>query len=171
MCRQFSIKHSCYKSIPAWLLLLSIFSMPLMAEVFSAAAKRGEAGFAVCNACHNPELDPPLGPPMWGLQRRYGMASRGDKQQFIQRIVEFVSAPEKRNAIMTNAVEELGLMPELGLPTDQLTDIATYIYEAAFPPPCAHWQIAIKRAEAKGGAALEHAAKDKMMLQRFCSSS
>ncbi len=165
------IKQSYIKNLSAWLLLLGVLSTPLMADELSAAAKRGEAGFAVCNACHNPALDLPLGPPMWGLQRRYGLASGGDKQQFVQRMVDFVSAPDKRKAIMVNAVEALGLMPELGLPTDQLTDIAMYIYEAAFPPPCAHWRIAISRAETKGGTALEHAARDKMMLQRFCSSN
>ena len=38
---------------------------------YSLQAIEGEKLFASCLACHNPELDPPLAAPMYGVQRRY----------------------------------------------------------------------------------------------------
>lgn len=40
-------------------------------EHLSASAQQGKQAFAACNACHNPELDPPLAPPMYGVKKYY----------------------------------------------------------------------------------------------------
>ena len=57
-------------------------------------------------------------------------------------------------------------MPPLPLPDAMLEKIAAYIYEEQFVPPCSHWKIAVERALAKED--MEHAERDRRMLERFC---
>ena len=132
----------------------------------SPEAKEGEEFYPACSVCHDQALDPPKGPPMWGVQRRYKRHSLGD-ETFVENIVKFVKAPSKELAIHDEAVKNLGLMPPMPLPDEMLRKIATYILEENFPPPCDHWKIAITRAEKKGD--MEHARKDQKMHKRFCS--
>ena len=139
----------------------------LGAESLSPAALAGKEAYQTCHACHNPALDPPLAPPMFGVQRRYGMAYP-DKQEFIRRVAAFVKQPAMDKAIMRRPVQKLGLMPAIDLPEEQITNIATYIYEESFSLPCKHWEIAVKNAEAKGEVD-GHIQKDRMKLQRFCN--
>lgn len=148
-----------------YLLLLSgtIVSTNLFA--LSPEAIEGKSLYPTCHVCHNQEMDPPLGPPMWGVQRRYKNNSL-DKEDFVQSMVNFVKAPTLETAIHDQAVEQLGLMPPLPLPDVMLQKISTYIQEEKFPPPCEHWAIAVKRAVAKGDP--EHAKKDQQMLNRYC---
>ena len=136
------------------------------ALAFTPEADAGKEQFAVCNACHNPALEPPLAPPMWGIQRRYKMLAES-KDQFIDLVAAFAAAPSQEKAIFTQAVENLGLMPPVALPDEQLRGIAAYIWEEQFAPPCAHWQYGAARAEKAGDIA--HAQKDRRMMERFCS--
>lgn len=147
------------------LFLLSILLLPSMSYSLSPEADAGKAQFAVCNACHNPELDPPLGAPMFGIQRRY-MRAYGSKQSFIDNIVSFVKNPQIEKVQMRQAAGELGLMPALDLPDEMLRQIATYISEESFAPPCTHWEIAIKRAREKDDN--NHAQHDQRNYDRFC---
>ena len=147
------------------LLLPGILVVSCNTHALSLEAEEGKALYPSCHVCHNQEMDPPLGPPMWSVQRRYRNGTLDD-EDFIERMVEFVKAPSLDTAIHDEAVAQLGLMPPLPLPDEMLRKIALYILEEQFAPPCAHWQIAVKRAEAKGD--LEHARKDRTMLKRFC---
>lgn len=142
-----------------------IFSINCHAE-FSPEAVEGKTFYPACNVCHNPAMDPPLGPPMWGVQRRY-INNSIDKEDFVKNMVNFVKAPTRESAIHEEALEQLGLMPPMPLPDEMLKKISTYIFEEQFPPPCEHWQIAVERSEKKGDK--EHAAKDQNMLKRFCN--
>lgn len=150
-----------------YLLLYSSLSMllPVNTYALSPVALEGKQLFSVCNSCHNQAQDPPLGPPMWGVQRRYNRNSL-DSEDFINSIVDFVKQPSLDKAIHDQAISQLGLMPPIALPDEQLKKIATYIFEETFPPPCKHWEIAVRRAEARGDQ--EHAAKDRRQLERFC---
>ena len=145
-------------------LLASLFSTSGMA--LSPEAIEGKSLYPTCHVCHNQEMDPPLGPPMWGIQRRY-KNNTIDDEDFVQSMVDFVKNPTLEIAIHDIAVEQMGLMPPLPLPDELLKKISTYILEEQFPPPCAHWAIAVKRATEKGD--LEHAKKDQRMLDRFCN--
>ncbi|MEW7978395.1 MAG: hypothetical protein B0D96_00250 [Candidatus Sedimenticola endophacoides] len=142
------------------LLLASVHSQALSPE-----ALEGKAFYPACHVCHNPQMDPPLGPPMWGVQRRYRNATL-DEEDFIERMAGFVRAPSLEQAIHDEALRQLGLMPPMPLPDEMLRKIARYILEETFAPPCAHWEIAVKRALAQGDPA--HAEKDRNMLNRFC---
>jgi len=131
----------------------------------SPEANEGKALYPTCHVCHNPAMDPPLGPPMWGVQRRY-RNSTIDDEDFVQSMVDFVRNPSKETAGHEVAVQRLGLMPPLPLPDAMLKKIASYIREETVPPPCEHWAIAVKHAEQNGDQA--HAKKDQRMLDRFC---
>ena len=151
-------------SISLFLLFASV-SFSAHSSGLSAEAQAGETLFPACFVCHNPEMDPPLGPPMWSVQRVYQRNSI-DAADFIQAMVSFVKAPSLDTAIHKEGVRQLGLMPALPLPDEMLAKIARYIYEEQFQPPCAHWEIAVKQAAQKGDA--EHAQKDQRMLDKYC---
>jgi len=136
----------------------------------SADAQAGHRLYAVCHSCHDPNLEPPQGPPMFGVQRRYKRAT-GGKQAFVDRMVTFVETPTKETAVMTPAVERLGLMPPLPLGKEPLRQLATYIFEAEFAPPCAHWKFALERdakAAAEAGEPDQHMRQDRKMYDKFC---
>ena len=102
---------------------------------------------------------------MWGVKRRY-KTSTLDDEDFVQSMVDFVKSPTLDRAKHDEAVEQLGLMPPLPLPDEMLRKISTYILEEQFPPPCLHWEVAVKRAIERGDQT--HAKKDRNMLKRFC---
>lgn len=128
-------------------------------------AASGKEHFAVCHACHNPALNPSLAPPMWGVQRRYKRMSRS-KERFVDSIADFAKQPAQERALFKHAIPVMGLMPPVALPDETLKEIATYIWEAQFPPPCEHWQYGATRAQGAGDMA--RAAKERRMLERFC---
>lgn len=150
----------------ALFLIATLFSTSGMA--LGPAATEGKALYPTCHVCHNQAMDPPLGPPMWGVQRRY-KNNTIDDEDFVQSMVDFVKNPSLEMAKHDMAVEQMGLMPPLPLPDDLLKKIASYILEETFPPPCEHWAITVKRAKQKGDQA--HAKKDQRMLDRFCNGT
>lgn len=135
-------------------------------STLSTSAQEGAKSFEVCNTCHNVALDPPKAPPMWGISNRYQKAFP-DKETFVAAVVDFVSHPSMDKVIMQRPAQKMGLMPPMPLPKEQLTNIANYMYEYPFPPPCEHWKIAVKNAEAKGEVD-DHIEQDKKKIQRFC---
>lgn len=145
---------------------LTVAATPMHDLPLSPAAASGQASIGVCLSCHNQELDPPLAPPLFGVQKRYKMMFP-EKVDFVANMVAFVKNPRLDKAIMRRPVNKLGLMPAMDLPEDQLSDIANYIYEASFEYPCRHWEIAVKNATAKGQVD-PHILKDKQLLSRYC---
>ncbi len=161
------MKNLILKALNLGLIVVFTFLTTVASAVpLSPQAEEGKLGFVLCNACHNPELDPALAPPMWGLQRRYSRIS-GSKEQFVNSIVSFVKNPDETKAIMRQAVKQLGLMPAQDLPVEHLENIATYIYEETFQPPCTHWRSNIKKAEAESHVD-GHIEKEKRQVRRFC---
>lgn len=135
------------------------------ALALSPEAGEGMEHYPSCHGCHNPELDPPLGPPMFGVQRRYQRAYP-TRQLFIENMAAYVRQPVQEKALMKEAVGQLGVMPPLPLPDEMLRKIVSYIYEETFAPPCKHWEIAIRRANEQGDA--EHAQKNRRNYDRLC---
>lgn len=146
-------------------LLLAVMFVSGNGYALSPAAEQGKALYPACHVCHNPSQDPPLGPPMWGVKRRYQRALMNE-EEFVQRMMSFVKAPSEEKAIHDEALKQLGLMPAMPFDDETLHKIVSYILEEQFAPPCDHWQIAIKRAEAKGD--MDHASKDMRQYERFC---
>ncbi|MES9964926.1 MAG: hypothetical protein ABW116_15460 [Candidatus Sedimenticola sp. 20ELBAFRAG] len=149
-----------------FLIILSLVLFSANSYSLSPEAAEGKALYPACHVCHNPSMDPPLGPPMWGVQKLYKRNTL-DNEDFVESMVEFVKKPTQENAKHSEALSQLGLMPPMPLPDEMLKKIAIYILEEQFQPPCDHWQIAVNRAKKKGD--LEHAKKDQRQLKRFCS--
>ena len=138
------------------------------AEVeLSDAAKAGKLLFITCDSCHNEARDPAMAPPMFAVQNYYKNAYP-DKDEFVERIVDFVTAPTIEQAMLKRPVEMLGLMPAIPLAKEELSNIASYIYEEQFGKPCEHWRIVIETAE-KAGKVDAHIEDEKRKYQRFCS--
>lgn len=102
-----------------------------------------------CLSCHDADLDPPLAPPMFGVQKRYKMAS-SDRAEFIHKINEFVQQPSEEKALLKRAIKHVGLMPEVDVAENDVKKIAAYIFDASFAVPCNHLRAAMKMAKAKG---------------------
>ncbi len=147
-------------------IILFLLQGNLHAEALSPLAEEGKAYFAVCNACHNPDLEPPKAAPFFGIQRKYQRAY-GSKQAMVQQIKSYVKQPSEEKALMRNAVKNLGLMPPLELSDEILHKLATYIVEESFAPPCKHWEIAIQRLSNQPAQG-RHLEKDTRMYNRFC---
>ncbi|MCW8942137.1 MAG: hypothetical protein OQK93_03060 [Gammaproteobacteria bacterium] len=50
-------------------LLFIIYALsPSIGFALSDEAIEGKSLYATCQVCHNPEADPPSGPPMWGVR-------------------------------------------------------------------------------------------------------
>lgn len=148
-------------------ILTAVGSLLVSSSIFALSpdAEEGKKSYPVCDSCHNPELTPALGPPMFGVQRRYKRVT-GSREDFIDRIAAFVTSPSDERVVMLNAAEQLGPMPAMPLPDDTLRKIASYIYEEAFHPPCVHWAYAIENGLQKGNK--EHVEHDRRQYQRFC---
>lgn len=148
-------------------LLLVSFACSLSSAVLalSEEAEQGRQYFAVCDACHNPSLDPPLAPPMWAVQQRYQKKSL-DKERFIELLVAFVRSPSIEKANFKDAISMHGLMPLISLPEEALRSVATFIAETEFPPPCEHWKKNIARLKAVGNET--HAEEDRNRILQFC---
>ena len=117
-------------------LLITFLSLNAMA--LSPDAEKGKAAIAVCLSCHNEELNPPLAPPLYGVQNKYKQ-TYNDKQGFVDAISNWVKSPSLDGALMRRPIQKLGLMPAMPLPDDMLASIAAYIYEQEFEAPCTHW--------------------------------
>jgi cytochrome c2 len=119
-----------------------------------------------CLSCHNAELDPPMAPPMFGVQKRYKMAS-SDRIEFIRKITEFVQQPSQEKALMKRAIKHVGLMPEVDVAEGDVKKIAAYIHDASFAVPCNHLQAAMKMAKAKGDT--QHFNHAQSRFNQMCS--
>ena len=143
-----------FKKIGCAALTSLLISSPLICAQedqasLSELAVQGKAIFPVCQSCHDASLKPPKAPPMYGVQRRYKRQYE-NQQEFVDAMVKFVGHPTEEKALMQHPIKKLGLMPALPLGDDQLSRIATYIYEEIFEPPCDHWTNAISSERGKG---------------------
>ena len=89
------------------LLFITYTLFPGTGFALSPDAIEGKTLYPTCHVCHNPEADPPLGPPMWGVQRRY-KRSTIDDEDFIKSMVDFVKEPTLESARHDMAVEQMG---------------------------------------------------------------
>lgn len=118
-----------------------------------------------CLSCHNAELDPPMAPPMFGVQKHYKRVT-SDRHAFIDKVTAFAMNPSEDKALLKLAVKHLGVMPNPGVEEDDLRKIAAYIHDETFAPPCAHWKAGMKATKAKGD--LRHFKKAQMRYNKMC---
>jgi len=120
-----------------------------------------------CLTCHSAQLDPPLAPPMFAVQMKYKMATP-DKSTFVNKVTSFATHPTKEKALLDMAVNKLGLMPEMGFSKKDVRQIAAYIHDETFSPPCKHWEAVLKME--RDGGDMQHYKKVKKRYKMMCSS-
>ncbi len=118
-----------------------------------------------CLSCHDARLDPPVAPPMFGVQMFYRKA-HPSREAFVEAVADFVRHPSRDKALLTPAVKRLGVMPAQDIGDREARLIAAYIHDERFPPPCAHWKAGMKKALAEGD--MEHYRMDKARYERMC---
>lgn len=116
------------------LLLLACLSTELSAE-----GKRGEALFQqLCAECHVSEGTPTKAPPIFAVVNHV-RGTYPDRDEFIERIVNWVWEPDASQSLMPGAVRRFGVMPKLGYDSDQVRMIAAYLFDDG--PPLPGWYI------------------------------
>ncbi|MCB1755185.1 MAG: hypothetical protein KDJ38_06670 [Gammaproteobacteria bacterium] len=156
-------------AFPAALLLCLLLSTPpAIASGLTEAAKEGEKLISTCTVCHDADRQPPLGPPLFGVKNRY-LRMYPDRDSFVAAIREWATEPSESKALMREPLRQFGLMPPMPLPEDMLNNIASFIFETDFPPPCAHWRTLVEEAE-KSGRVDRHIQMEKRNLERFCGN-
>ncbi|MCS5622848.1 MAG: cytochrome c, partial [Candidatus Marinimicrobia bacterium] len=94
-----------------------------------AEQKNGQGLFkAMCSSCHSVEREDSLAPPVFGIVNHTKKAYP-DREDFIERIVDWVLEPDVSQSIMPGAVKRFGLMPKLPYSESDITKIAEYLYD------------------------------------------
>jgi mono/diheme cytochrome c family protein len=116
------------------LLLLASCSTTLVAEEM-----RGEALFQqLCAECHVSEGAPTKAPPMFAVVNHI-KGSYPDREEFIERIVDWVWQPDASQSLMPGALRRFGPMPKLGYDAEQVRLIAEYLFDDG--PPLPDWYV------------------------------
>lgn len=90
-----------------------------------------------CYACHSvitKSHNEIIAPPMIAVKKRYSM-QYDSKEDFVNAVIAYASDPKAENALMTEAVNKFKAMPKQAFTTEDLTKIATYIYENKIETP------------------------------------
>jgi len=72
-----------------------------------------------------------IAPPMVRIQEHY-KPTYNNKDEFVKAIVNFVSNPDEKNALMPGAVRKFNLMPNLGYSKEEIKLIAETLFEIDF---------------------------------------
>lgn len=81
-----------------------------------------------CISCHAPRgTQPRVAPPLAAMKMHY-MEGDPTEAEFVAAIVKFVQNPNKEDAKMIHAVEKFGLMPVMNFSPDQVSAVASYLY-------------------------------------------
>ncbi len=90
----------------------------------------------VCNMCHSPTAAPDkrLAPPLEIVKRNY-LAATQSKEEFVDKVVQFILYPSAEQAMLHSDVEEFGVMDPVGFSEEDVRAIAIYIYENELEKP------------------------------------
>lgn len=90
----------------------------------------------VCNMCHSPTAAPDnrLAPPLEIAKRNY-LAATQTKEEFVDKVVQFILYPTAEQAMLHSDVEEFGVMDPVGFSEEDVRAIAVYMYENDLEKP------------------------------------
>ena len=83
-----------------------------------------------CTTCHS-KSEPASAPSLQEIKNYY-LKAHPSKNDFISAMSTWVKTPTLKGALMDEAIEKYGLMPELAFDIETLKSIASYIYEEDF---------------------------------------
>ncbi len=90
-----------------------------------------------CIVCHNPNSashDSIIAPPMIAVKTRYSV-QYNTKEEFVNAVVNWASDPKEESSLMRGAVMQYKVMPKQAFKTEDLTKIASYIYDNNIEAP------------------------------------
>lgn len=90
----------------------------------------------VCYMCHSPTAAPDdrLAPPLEIAKRNY-LAATSSKEEFVDKMVQFIINPTAEQSMLHSDVEEFGIMDPVGFSKEDVRAIAEYIYENDLEKP------------------------------------
>lgn len=90
----------------------------------------------VCYVCHSPTAPPDdrFAPPLEIAKRNY-LAETGSKDEFVEKMVQFILYPSAEQSMLHSDVEQYGLMDPVGFSEEDVTAIAEYICENELEKP------------------------------------
>lgn len=107
------------------------FFIPVLFYISLSAASLGETLFnGNCVTCHEIHTTNSA-PSIKEVKVRYHKAF-DSKEKFVTFMVEWITKPDAKTALMPEAIKKHGLMPLLGYDKESLTEIATFLYEHPF---------------------------------------
>lgn len=104
-----------------------------------------------CYVCHNPNAishDSIVAPPFKAIKMRY-TRKYGNKEDFVNSIVNWAQNPDENKALMYGAVKRFKVMPKLPLGTKELEAIASFMYDNEVEEP-AWMEKHMKEMQGKG---------------------
>lgn len=90
-----------------------------------------------CYACHSVTTKSHseiIAPPMIAVKKRYKM-QYDTKKEFVNAVVAYAYNPKVENALMLGAIDKFKAMPKQNFKRDDLTKIASYIYDSKIETP------------------------------------
>ena len=110
-------------------LLLSLLISPF------AVASEGEELFKkLCISCHQTEGTPVNAPPIFAVINHV-KSSYPNRDEFVNRVVEWVKEPNPNDVLMPGAIRRFGLMPKLPYEEGDVRKVAEYLYDKKFQMP------------------------------------
>ena len=112
-------------------------SIPITDSNLTTDNKAFELFQQKCYACHSVTTkshEEIIAPPMAAVKRRY-MKEYDSKEDFVKAIVAYAIDPKTENALMIGAVDKFNAMPKQDFKEDDLTKIASYIYDNEIETP------------------------------------
>lgn len=125
-------------------LLASALLMLITSNVALAERNGKELFEQLCSSCHVTSGKPTLAPPIFGVVNHVRNVYP-QKNEFIEKIVEWVANPQKEKTVMPGAVNRFGLMPKLPYNTVEVRLIAEYLFDGKVELPT--WYIEHYKAE------------------------
>lgn len=89
-----------------------------------------------CYSCHSPQgdHDSRLAPPLIAIKRHY-IDDETSLEQFTSDLIHFIDSPSTDKSKMPGAIRKFGLMPKMQFSEEDLSLIATYIFEEDIESP------------------------------------
>ncbi len=89
-----------------------------------------------CISCHSPNegLSNKIAPSLKAIKEHY-LKNGAKETEFAGKMSKFLLSPNIKDSKMPQAIEEFGLMPNVGFSEEQYKAVATYIYRTAMESP------------------------------------
>lgn len=89
-----------------------------------------------CFSCHSPSasIDNRIAPPMEAIKKHY-IEENTSIEDFTTDLLSFMNNPTKETSKMPGAIKRFGLMPKMNFSENQLSQIASYIYNTELEKP------------------------------------